>query len=298
MASNLFRSLRFVRNIQGVVAVLFAASILIGCPGIGARDTKKSATRLDLAKDFLRKGQLEAAGTEAKRALAYDSANAEANHVLGLVDLMHGLSAHRLLEIDECLTGVDAEALEQEKNQHLSSAEAHFARASQLDPDYGESWASRGTTATLLGRHDQAVEYLSRALGLPARLENIALVRANLGWAYFNSGKLVSATKELLQASQFQPGMCIATYRLGRVYFARKEWEKALQKFQDVVGQSDCPIQDAHLFLMKTYVELGVAADLQQAGHACVALAPRSCIAAQCRSLASSVSSPSYPSEP
>ena len=252
-----------------------------------SKNLEKSNTRLDLAKDFLRKGQLDAAESEANKALAYHSRNAAAHHLLGLMDLMRGGRAHRISEIDGCLTGLDAEVQQAEGERHLLAAEAHFARACELAPDLGEAWASRGAVAMLLESPDQAVDYLTRALDVPASLDNVAVVRANFGWAYFLRQEMVLATKELLQALQIQPGLCIATYRLGRVYFARKEWEKALQKFQEVVGQPECPIQDAHLYLMKTQIELGATKGLSEAGRACVALAPNSCIAMQCRDLGS-----------
>ena len=250
----------------------------------------KSNTRLDLAKDFLSKGQLEAAETEAQKALGFHARNEEAHHVLGTLDIMRGLAAFNLLEVDECLTGVDAEVLREEKDRYLQAAMEHFAKANEIAPEFGEPWASRGAVATLLGQYDQAAEYLTTALGLPARLQNIALVRANLGWANFHRDDMVGAAKELLKANQFQPGMCVATYRLGRVYFARKEWEKALQRFREVTGRTECPIQEAHLYLMKTTVTMGAASPqaLLEGEKACVALAPRSCVAAQCRALVSS----------
>ena len=246
---------------------------------------KKSQTRLDLATDFLRKQQLEAAEIEAKKALEFHSGNAEAHYILGLVDYFRSRSAHQLLEIDQCLTGVDAEVLLKEKARFLEQAETHLEEACKRNPELGEAWATRGVTATLRGRHTEAISHLETALGHPARLQNIALVRANLGWAYFHRNDMASATKELLQAAQFQPGMCVATYRLGRVYFARKEWEKALQKFREVTGPLGCPLQDAHLYMMKTYLELGVDAELAEAESACVGMAPKSCVALQCGAL-------------
>lgn len=265
---------------------------MTGCPTPAPDQNMiaKSNTRLDLAKDFLSKGQLEAAETEGQKALGFHANNEEAHHVLGLVDFMRGLAAFNLLEVDECLTGLDAEVLREEKDKHLNAAMEHFARTNEIDPEFGESWASRGAVATLLGQYDLATEYLTTALGLPARLQNIALVRANLGWANFHRGDLVGAAKELLQANQFQPGMCVATYRLGRVYFARKEWEKALQRFREVTGRTECPIQEAYLYLMKTTVTMGMADEqaLREGEKACIALAPGSCVAAQCRALSTS----------
>jgi tetratricopeptide (TPR) repeat protein len=258
-----------------------------GCGGPqGAQDRDRSQTRLELAKDFLRKGQLQAAETEAQKAVSLNERNEEAHYVLGLIDLMHANAAHRTTEIEECLTGIDAEVQDTEAQTRLRDAETHLARASSLAPDFGEAWANRGIVATLLDNYGAAIEHFQRALAHPNRLENVAFVHAALGWAYFLQGDLVAATRDLLQASQLQPGMCLSTYRLGRVYFARKEWEKALGKFREVADKPQCPIQDAYLYLMKTQVELGSTEGLSELGQSCVALAPRSCIAAQCRDLA------------
>ncbi|HWN68045.1 MAG TPA: tetratricopeptide repeat protein, partial [Haliangium sp.] len=175
----------------------------------------------------------------------------------------------------------------------LRQAETHLARASSLAPDFGEAWANRGIIATLLDNYGAAITHFQRALEHPTRLDNVAFVHAALGWAYFLQGDMVAATRDLLQASQLQPGMCLSTYRLGRVYFARKEWEKALGKFREVADKPQCPIQDAYLYLMKTQVELGSPEGLFDLGQACVTLAPRSCIAAQCRALAGDAGSQS-----
>jgi tetratricopeptide (TPR) repeat protein len=250
-----------------------------------AQTLEKSRATLDLAKDLLRKGQLEAAENEAQKALSIHQANEESHYVLGLIDIMHANAAHRTTEIDECLDGIDAEVQMAERQSRLRAADQHLTRAVQLAPDFGEAWANRGIVATLLDDHDGAIAHFERALKHPARLQNSAFVRAASGWAYFLRGDMVAATKQLLQANQLQPGLCVATYRLGRVYFARKEWEKALGKFREVVAQPQCPIQDAYLYLMKTQVELGSTEGLPEIGQACIGLAPRSCIAAQCRDL-------------
>lgn len=270
-----------------IQAIGWSATVAGGGCGApqNAQTLERSRATLDLAKDFLRKGQLEAAEAEAQKALGIHQDNEEGHYVLGLVDLMHANAAHRTTEIDECLNGIDAEVQVAEQHSRLRAADQHLTRAVQLAPDLGEAWANRGIVATLLEDHDGAVTHFERALAHPARLQNAAFVRAALGWAYFLRGDMVAATRELLQANQLQPGLCVSTYRLGRVYFARKEWEKALGKFREVVEQPQCPIQDAYLYLMKTQVELGSTEGLPEVGQACIALAPRSCIAAQCRDL-------------
>jgi tetratricopeptide (TPR) repeat protein len=193
------------------------------------------------------------------------------------------MGAFRLIEIDDCLTGVDAEALRTDMDAHLGKAEADLKRSVELAPDYGEAWSNRGVVANLLGEHDRAVEFLTTALGSPARLINPGLTRAHLGWSYLQEGNHVAAAKELRQALQFQPRMCVATYRLGRVYFAREEWEKAAEQFQDVSDQPECQSQEAALYLMKARLEQGLNDDARAARAACLKLSPRSCAAVQCR---------------
>jgi Tfp pilus assembly protein PilF len=263
-----------------------ALSLMAGaCARGGTKDPKRSANRVELAKDFLGRGQLEQAESEAEKAIDYDESNVEAHNVLGLVDYLRAMKNHRLLEIDDCLTGVDAEALRAELDEFLTSADRHFKKAVEIRPDYGEAWANRGSVALLLEDYQPGTEDLERALAHPHALLNIGLTRANLGWAYFHQKRHAQAAKELRQAEQFNPGMCVAKYRLGRVYFARKEWNKALEQFLAVRNDKQCPMQEAHLYVLKTYRELGMRDDLSAAQSSCVQMAPRSCIAAQCRTV-------------
>lgn len=288
MASKPSISLRFFTT-RGALQALIGAILMVAASGCGGaqreQNLEKSQTRLDLAKDYLGKGQLERAEIEAQKALSMSDSNEEVHFILGLVDVLRAHAAQRVSEIESCLDGIDAEVQEAGMLASLAEAEQHFAVAVELAPDFGEAWSNRGIVATLRGAYDDAIAFFDRALANAERVENMAFVRASLGWSYFLRGDLLEATRELLQAVQIQPGMCLASYRLGRVYFDRKEWEKALQKFQEVADQTQCPIQDAHLYLMKTHVELGSTEDLPQAGSACVALAPRSCIARQCDDL-------------
>ncbi len=267
------------------LAVFLPLLALAGGSTCGGKtvNPKKSATRLELAKDFLKNGKLDAAEQEAQKSLGFNPKNERAHNVLGLVDLFKAMRNFQLLEVNDCLTGVDAAALRKEFTKQLAQAETHFARAVKLAPDYGEAWSNRGSTAVLRQSHGDAVKYFSEALQHPNRLLNIALTRGSLGWAHFHLKDYPNAAKELLQSLQFQPKMCLSTYRLGRVYFASKEWNKALVKFREVAVQPTCPIQEAHLYLMKTFVKLGQTQDLPTARDACVKLAPKSCVAVRCR---------------
>ncbi len=256
-----------------------------GCFG-GARTERnaaKSATRLDLAKDFLRKHELEAAEAESNRALALNPANEEAYLVRGLVQVIRAIDTLRTLEIDACLTGLDAEATQRDLDANLAKANEDFARATKLTPEYGEAWSNRGVVHNLLEDYATAEQHFRRALENPMRLSSPGLTRSHLGWALFHQKRDVEAAKELRQAVQFQPNMCVATYRLARVYFARQEWEKAAELFQTASDDPSCGSQEAALYLMKTRMHQGLIDDARRARDACLRLSPRSCIASQCR---------------
>jgi tetratricopeptide (TPR) repeat protein len=115
------------------------------------------------------------------------------------------------------------------------------------------------------------------------RLMNPSLTRAHLGWSLFNQERLVDAAKELRTAIQFQPKMCVATYRLGRVYFAREEWEKAAELFQTASEDPSCGSQEASYYLMKTRMQQGLVTEAKSARQACLKISPQSCIATKCR---------------
>lgn len=257
---------------------------IASCFGVRAeRSAVKSATRLDLAKDFLRKHELEAAEAESNRALALHPANEEAYLVRGLVHVVRAIDTLRTLEIDACLTGLDAEATLQDLEASLARASSDFAEATKITPEYGEAWSNRGVVHSLLEEYAAAEQHFRRALENPMRLDSPGLTRAHLGWALFHQQRNVEAAKELRQAVQFQPNMCVATYRLARVYFAREEWEKAAELFQTASDDPSCGSQEAALYLMKTRMHQGLTEDARRARDACLKLSPRSCIASKCR---------------
>jgi Tfp pilus assembly protein PilF len=258
---------------------------LTGCAIMADRDhdQKKSQDRVDMAKDFLRKHQLEAAESECNKALSFNHDNDEAYVVRGLVEMVRGVDTQRTMEIDGCLTGVDREVTQRDLDQTLAKADLDFEHAAKVTPDYGEAWADRGVVHSLQEDYPAAQTYFQKALSYPMRLDNPALIRADLGWALFHQKNFVEAAKELREARQFQPKMCVATYRLARVYFAREEWEKAAELFQAASDDPSCGSQEASYYLMKTRMQQGLAAEAKGARDACLKLSPHSCVAAQCR---------------
>jgi len=268
------------RNASGLLAIL---AVLAGCPVGPERSPEKSAKRLAIANDYLGKNDLEGAEGESNKAIAYNPGNDEAYVVRGLVSYLRAMQSKKSLEVDNCLTGVDAEATSKDVDTFLNKADQDFERATKAAPDNGEAWADRGVVHTLLEDYPVAQGYLVKALENPMRLHDPALTRANLGWSLFHQNKLVDAAKEMRTVLQFQPKMCVANYRLARVYFAREEWENAAEKFQTVSDDPSCGSQEASYYLMKTRMQQGLADDAKGAQAACLKLAAKSCIATKCR---------------
>lgn len=242
---------------------------------------KKSNTRLELSKDFLSKGQLEAAVREANQALSFDEKNAAAYHVLGTVEYLRAVSNIQLLEVDDCLTGVDAEGFRKEFDAHLEGSLVHFKKATYLDPEYSEAYRLMGMVHFHREQYIESEKWLNRALEVPHRLVSLALTRADLAWVLFHKNDLPSAANELRKSLQFSSTLCVANYRLGRVYFERKEWIKAAEKFDLVVNDTSCPMQEAHLYRIKTLNRLNQDIDVEDV-NGCVQLADKSCVAAEC----------------
>jgi tetratricopeptide (TPR) repeat protein len=257
--------------------------LLAGCFHTDEHHVSESLTRLDIAKDFLRKHELEAAETECNKAIALNTTNDEAYVVRGLISMLRAVDTQRTMEIDACLTGVDLEATHKDLEVNLEKADHDFQQALHVTPDYGEAWANRGVVHNLLEDYGNAASFLAHGLENPQRLANAALTRAHLGWALFHEKKYVEAAKELRQAVQFQPNMCVATYRLARVYFAREEWEKAAELFQTASDDPSCGSQEASYYLMKTRMQQGLMGEAKQARDACLKISPKSCVASECR---------------
>ena len=273
-------------SVEAMTGKALGLLVFLGVTGCGQHvehSAEKSSKRLDIAKDFLRKNELEAAEAECNKAIAFNPNNDEAYNVRGLVQMVRAYDTKKTMEIDGCLTGVDAEATDRDLQTFLAKADIDFEQAAAVTPDYGEAWANRGIVHNLQSDYDSAAQYLGKALENPMRLMNPSLTRANLGWSLFNEDKLVAAAKELRTAIQFQPKMCVATYRLGRVYFAREEWEKAAELFQTASEDPSCGSQEASYYLMKTRMQQGLVSEAKTARGACLKISPNSCIATKCR---------------
>jgi Tfp pilus assembly protein PilF len=262
-----------------------------GCPA--PRDLQRSQTHVDLAKDLLGKGQDTAAESELKKAIVFDGQNEEAYLVFGLVYLLRAAHTENLVERENCLGGAEADGLRKDSDEFMRTAAQHFEHATKLAPDYGEAWMDRAVVAMHFRDWDRAVEFCKRALENAARLQSEALARTNLGWSLHQKKDSARATTELLQAVQLTPNLCLAHFRLARVFFDRDRFEEAaaeLSPFQPQASDGAEAAKPAACAPVLEALYLGGQASLRnhdiQAAvpwfQQCIEAAPRSCVARQC----------------
>jgi Tfp pilus assembly protein PilF len=166
--------------------------------------------------------------------------------------------------------------------QKFREAEVSFRKAVQLRAEFSTAWNNLSVAALQLEEWDAAIEAARNALKDPTYAEP-QTARANLGWAYFSKKDLLNAWKELHEAASQSPGFCVGRYRLAKVYFERGEIDSAADELDAVVGNVKCPIQEAYLLGGLVHQRQKERDQARALFERCASLAPRSCMAAECR---------------
>lgn len=239
----------------------------------------------DVAVGSFHNGMYEDAKLQIERALRADPEHPDSYYLRGLLLLNEGRALVDAVETQRCLTD-EAADLQRRKAQKLhAQAREAFAQAATHYPEgaagRGRSHNSLSVVNLFFHEHERAIESSREALDQRFYADRYSAL-ANLGWAYYNLGDLVSATNELRQAVLLNPDFCVARYRLAQVYLESGLPEQAVEHAQLVVDDERCPIQDAHRILGVSRLRLGQQSEAQAAFGTCVSLAPRSCLAADC----------------
>jgi Tfp pilus assembly protein PilF len=238
--------------------------------------------RFQIAADSFRAHRTEAALAEIEQALALDPNNAEAYNLKGLVALSQGAELTREVEVLACMKGPDAEALRKDAGTKFRAAEGAFRRALALRPDFPDAWNNLSVTMLQLEDFAKAAESAEHALQSLSYGEP-EVARANLGWALYKRGDLAGAWKELHEAAVRSPGFCVGHYRLAKVYLERGAADEATEEVDAVVARPECPIQEAFLLGGLLHHRRRDLAKAKELFSRCIGLAPRGCLAAECR---------------
>lgn len=205
-----------------LAVLFFTAGLLSACGGKSVEDSiKRSMAQYELAVGLNQEGNLPGAFQAAERAVELDPNNAKAHLFLGLLYLFQ--RADNQVQYDQ-------------------KAEEHFRHVLRIQS--GESAFKENLSADArnnLGvlyihrkRYTEAVKELQLAV---ADLYNRRpyLPWGNLGLAYLETGEYEKARQALVRAVELQPLFCVGYYRLGQVYIAMRNLEKADKAFTQAI---------------------------------------------------------------
>ena len=259
--------------------------VLMGCgPALRAVDPEASEKRYLLGADYYAKGAVRPALEELLKAVELNPQNPEAHNLLGIVFLRQAADSEEMTDRTSCIQGEEGKLEHQEQENKLRAAEEQFRAATTSKPDYSEAWNNLAVVELRLGRWDEAIVSTEKALGNMIYSDPWA-AQGNLGWAYFQKRDFARAAKELRTALTANPKFCVGRYRLARVFYEQSNLAAASTELE-ALSTEKCPIQEAYQLLGLISLKRGEAEGKQRAADAfrrCVALAPQSCLARQCR---------------
>jgi type IV pilus assembly protein PilF len=267
---------------QLTAASVILASLSACGPAATRVDPDASQKRYLLGADYFTKGLVEPALEELMKAVELDPNNADAHNLLGLVWLRKGAEAEELSTRNQCLKG-EALALEkQESDTQFKKAEEQLRKAITLKKDFSEARNNLAVVMIHFGRYDEAVELEEKALANIVYREPYT-AQGNLGQAYLEKHDFVRAAKALRQSLFEQPKFCVGRYRLAKVYYEQQEWDHAAEEIEQVVGDKACPIQEAYHLAGMVALRRENRDKAQQMFSRCIDLAPKSCLARECK---------------
>ena len=117
-------------------------------------------------------------------------------------------------------------------NQYKAAGGA-FLKAVSLEPNYTEARVNLAQTFIQTNQWRRALTQLNKAQK-DLTYTNPSKVQLVLGRVYFHQNKLDLAEKHLKTSFHIAPKNCSSYFYLGRVYFERKKYKKAIEQFQQV----------------------------------------------------------------
>ena len=226
-----------------------------------------------------------AALVEIQRALELDPENPDAHYLLGILKLGQAVEHLELSERAACLRGAKADAERADADQKLREAADAFNKAIQFRPLYAEAYDGLAVIAINQKDFDAAVRFEQHAQENAVFAEN-PIARGNLGWAYYGKKDFMRAEKELREAVAKSPDFCVGRYRLAQVLFEQGDFQGTVDVLAPV-SERKCPIQEAFRTIGLARERLHESQAARHDFDVCVALAPRSCLAEECRKYAS-----------
>ncbi len=230
-------------------------------------------------------GLFDDARIQLQRALSSNEEHGPSHYLEGLLYLREGKTMLDAVEGEMCLQDASADLQRDRIDDLHSQARGAFVKSVDGFDDRaagrGRAFNSLSVVSLYFHEYDRAAEEAEKALSTDFYSERFSAL-ANLGWAYYQRGDRVEAMTELRQSILLNPDFCVARYRLAQVYLDFEMTQEALEEVQRVLANERCPIQDARRVEGVARLRLGDTEGASQSFEACIAMAPRSCLADEC----------------
>lgn len=175
---------------------------------------------------------------EARKKAEVRRLQARSAYERGIKDLNDGRTAIGLAALEEAADLDPDRALYQNglgvwylRLGRQSEALRAFKRAVELDPNYGEAHDHLGVAYANAGKWEDAIKAHKTALSIPG-YSDLEKTYHNLGWAYYNLGRLREAEESFRLVLQLNPKIASAYYHLGLVLVKAGRPEEAKLAFR------------------------------------------------------------------
>ncbi len=190
------------------VAVLWLCLGWLACGprGPSASDVDRSIREFQLAATLRQEGRIPGAIEHLRKSIEHDPDNAEAHLLLGYIQM-----ERQRFEIAE---------------KHLKQGVELLRAQERHGATLAEALNMLGLTRIHLGHFQSASQVLKESANHEL---NTAphLAWGNLGLAQLKKGDHAAALQALGKSVRIQPRFCLGYYTMGRVYFAKKDFESA-----------------------------------------------------------------------
>ncbi|MFW2104632.1 type IV pilus biogenesis/stability protein PilW [Acinetobacter guillouiae] len=199
-----------------ILAIGLSALVVQGCQTTNSdtiikKDPEKAVkVRTQLAAEYIRTGDLDAAKRALDQALETDSRDSAANMMMGVL-------------------------LQQEGSKiSMEKAGGYFKRAISSDSKNAQARNNYGTYLFVTERYNDAIEQLSiagAALGYDQRYKALE----NLGRVYLKVGDVANAEKAFKQALQVNRDSIISLVELSEIFYLQQKSAQASQLYEQYV---------------------------------------------------------------
>lgn len=206
------------------VAMCLSALVVQGCQTTGSsaafvkKDPEKAVkVRTQMAAEYIRTGNLDAAKRVLDQALETDPKDSSANMMMGVLLQQEGSDAN------------------------LQKADAYFTRAISSDPKNAQVRNNYGTYLYQMKRYNEAVQELVVA-GSTLGYEQRARALENLGLTYLKLDHVANAEKTFKQALQVNRDSTISMLELSDILYEQQNFVAARQLYEQyvrIVGQKN-----------------------------------------------------------